>query len=231
MRISFSKVLTFFFLLLLILSLFLNLYLYNVLKTKEEKGTFKVIEIIDGDTLILENYHKIRLADVDAPEVNYCLGQEAKSRLAELILGQRVWLTQERRERYERGLALVYLGDILVNQVMAVEGYGRVSSTYTTQAKSLREVARYAREQKLGVYSDKCTQKEPINSACAIKGNIDASRPGKKIYSFPGCGAYTSAVVELDRGEQWFCSEEEAEKLGFVKSKGCYGKIYSFSET
>jgi hypothetical protein len=41
-----------------------------------------------------------------------------------------------------------------------------------------------------------------------------------------GGSEYNRALVELDRGEQWFCSEKEAEAAGFVKSKNCFGKNF-----
>ena len=44
----------------------------------------------------------------------------------------------------------------------------------------------------------------------------------KKIYHYPGCSEYEQTVVELDIGEQWFCSEEEARKAGFTKSEHCF---------
>jgi len=30
----------------------------------------------------------------------------------------------------------------------------------------------------------------------------------------------------LDLGEQWFCSEKEAQEAGYKKSEHCYGKKY-----
>jgi len=44
----------------------------------------------------------------------------------------------------------------------------------------------------------------------------------KKTYHSPGCSEYERMVVELDIGEQWFCSEEEARKAGFTKSEHCF---------
>jgi len=37
-------------------------------------------------------------------------------------------------------------------------------------------------------------------------------------------------MVEKDLGEDWFCSEKEAQAAGFTKPKNCYGKIYSPSK-
>jgi endonuclease YncB( thermonuclease family) len=39
----------------------------------------KVERVIDGDTIVLEGKGKIRLANINAPELEYCLGKEAKN--------------------------------------------------------------------------------------------------------------------------------------------------------
>ncbi|MHA1401439.1 MAG: sunset domain-containing protein, partial [Candidatus Heimdallarchaeaceae archaeon] len=35
------------------------------------------------------------------------------------------------------------------------------------------------------------------------------------------CKFYVASVVEKYRGEEWFCTEAEAKKAGYVKSKSC----------
>jgi len=37
----------------------------------------------------------------------------------------------------------------------------------------------------------------------------------------PECDRYTLTVVEKYKGEDWFCTEAEAKKAGYVKSKNC----------
>ena len=64
------------------------------------------------------------------------------------------------------------------------------------------------------VSSNSSSQKDlPEDSRCQIKGNINAK--GSKIYHVPGSAAYDSTVVDTRRQEQWFCSEQEAQKAGF----------------
>jgi len=63
------------------------------------------------------------------------------------------------------------------------------------------------------------------NPECNIKGNINRNTKAK-FYHFPGCSTYSPAIVEKFNGDQWFCTEEEAQKAGFTKSGGCFGKKY-----
>ncbi|HEX7456359.1 MAG TPA: thermonuclease family protein, partial [Candidatus Nanoarchaeia archaeon] len=47
--------------------------------------------------------------------------------------------------------------------------------------------------------------------------NISSS--GEKIYHMPGQRYYNKTVISESKGERWFCSEEEAQKAGWRKSK------------
>lgn len=51
---------------------------------------------------------------------------------------------------------------------------------------------------------------------CAIKGNISAE--GNRFYHVPGGYYYDGIVMQIDKGERWFCSEAEAVNNGFTKS-------------
>lgn len=54
-------------------------------------------------------------------------------------------------------------------------------------------------------------------AGCRIKGNV--SRMGERIYHVPGQEYYDVTRVSLLRGERWFCSEAEARKAGWRRSK------------
>jgi hypothetical protein len=55
------------------------------------------------------------------------------------------------------------------------------------------------------------------NDACNIKGNVNTR--GERIYHMPGQRYYDDTVIAASHGERWFCSEEEARKAGWRKSK------------
>jgi micrococcal nuclease len=52
---------------------------------------------------------------------------------------------------------------------------------------------------------------------CLIKGNISAD--GEKIYHVPGGRSYDRTVIDLSRGERWFCSEQEAQAAGWRRAR------------
>ncbi len=52
---------------------------------------------------------------------------------------------------------------------------------------------------------------------CNIKGNISVAT-GKKLYHLPGMRNYEATIIDLAKGERWFCSEAEAQANGWVKA-------------
>ena len=57
-------------------------------------------------------------------------------------------------------------------------------------------------------------------SQCLIKGNI--SSKGKKFYHLPSCPSYKQTKIDTSKGEQWFCTEAEAQAAGWVKATNCH---------
>lgn len=52
---------------------------------------------------------------------------------------------------------------------------------------------------------------------CNIKGNISVES-GHKIYHVLGAEDYESTIIDLSKGERWFCSESEAIANGWNKA-------------
>ncbi len=112
---------------------------------KDNKVTFKVTRVVDGDTIIVANNNRterVRLIGVNTPETVHPtkdtepFGQEAgnftKSRLAgkEVILEFDVQL----RDKYGRLLAYVWLDGEMFNETLVREGYAQVA-TYPPNVK------------------------------------------------------------------------------------------------
>lgn len=211
---------------LLIPSLIANLFLFD--NQKDQKSTYLIRGVIDGDTFVTEDYSIVRFLGVSAPELDYCGGVEAKEYLESELVGKRVTLEVLKREN-GRQLAYVYLNGEMVNAMILKSGWFDYTGAEKKYGDLLKPNYYEAKEAKRGIFGPKCTQMEnPDNPKCLIKGNIGQSsnNSGGKIYHFPGCWRYDDVIVEKDRGEEWFCSEKEAEQAGYVKSKNCYGKTF-----
>ena len=198
-------------------------YFYQQIQTyQKQQDLFLVTEVLDGDTLIIAPDQSMRLANIDTPSIDNCFGQEAKDFLTNLILNQRVNIISVGRDAYKRTVALVYLPDgQLVNQIMAQNGLGIYTSTKTDEREKINQAVESARNNQIGIFSQTCSQTENIdNPKCNIKGNI-GKHDREKYYHLPECAEYNRTIVELHLGEQWFCSEKEANQAGYSKSKNC----------
>ncbi len=97
--------------------------------------TVKVDRVVDGDTAKVfygGRSEYVRYIGIDTPESVKpgtpveCFGEESKRFNAERIEGRSVRLVfdRERRDRYKRLLAYVYVGDSLLNAEILRRGYG-----------------------------------------------------------------------------------------------------------
>lgn len=213
-------------LILFLFSLLANIYQFTHYKFTDQG--ILVLEVLDGDTLLLDGKTRLRLRQVDAPELEFCLGQEARDFLASLVKGKKIIIQEKILDQKGRAMALVYLGKDLVNLPVIKNGFGRYHHDQSSKTDVLKAAGQYAKENRLGVYSPQCYQQEKNldNPDCLIKGNIDVNNKNIKRYYFPGCAQYDFAIVEKDKGEQWFCSEQEARAAGYTKSKTCFNKKF-----
>lgn len=208
--------------LLFLASAAINVYF---LRSSTRSNYHKVLRVIDGDTVKLESGRVVRLAGINAPEKGFCGYSEAKKYLSDLVEGKTVESKYSSQGVYGRQLAYLYLDDLFINKDLLEKGLVRYEGRAINKQLGLMKANKLAKENKAGLYS-LCVQDTPPDSKCRIKGNIDKSDPRIKIYSFEGCNNYTRTEVDLDTGEGWFCSEEEAVKAGFVKAKNCHDKVY-----
>ncbi len=127
----------------------------------------RVVEIVDGDTLVLSNGAEVRLVGTQAPKIalgrkgfhDWPLGEAAKALLSELALKQNVGLAfgGRRVDRHGRTLAQLYRADGLWLQgEMVGRGFARVYGFADNRAllKELLLRERAARAARLGIWAD-----------------------------------------------------------------------------
>jgi len=189
--------------------------------TQQNQVGDRVVQVIDGDTFKLQNKQTVRLASIDAPELDKCLGKESKKALSQLILGKRVVLLEPYSDQYHRINALVLSDGRIINEIMVRNGYAIDTYSSFSAKKALQDANDYARENHLGIHGSQCSQLIAPNPDCVIKGNHD-QRQDRPLYSYPGCTNYNRTIIDLWKNDQWFCSEEEAIKAGYLRSGDCH---------
>jgi len=207
---------------LLLCSLLVNFVLFQRLTTSDQRQGILVLEVLDGDTILLDHDVRLRLRHVDAPELEFCGGQEAKDLLTKLTKGKRVIVKEQIIDQYGRPMALLYVNNNLINLEMLKSGWVRYHSDNTSQTESIKRIADETKKSKIGIWSSKCYQTiNPDNPKCNIKGNTDKNSSARNYY-FPGCAQYEFTIVEKDLGEAWFCTEAQAKKAGFTRAATCH---------
>jgi micrococcal nuclease len=90
-----------------------------------QSGTISSTSIIDGDTFKLATGDTVRLIGIDAPELSQPGGVLSREYLAHLICGKRVTLERgsEDKDKYNRLLRFVYIGNLCINEEMIRQGY------------------------------------------------------------------------------------------------------------
>ena len=102
--------------------LVLGCFLFCYFNVSAEVISGTVVAVHDGDTLTLKTQFeekKIRLASIDAPELNQTYGAEARDKLKGLVLGKQVQVDFSKRDKYSRLVGKVVLNsdDINLKQV------------------------------------------------------------------------------------------------------------------
>lgn len=194
----------------------------TIFRNKSGDEGIKVIGVIDGDTIVLDGKVKLRLRQIDAPELEFCWGEESKQYLDELLTGKYIEIKEKTLDQLGRDMALVFVDGKLVNEMMLAEGMARYHSDSTTAREDLKIAQEIAKTNNLGLFSTKCYQQEENieNPKCSIKANIDKNT-NEMVYYLPDCVQYKTTIVEKDTGESWYCSEKEAIEAGYRKSERC----------
>lgn len=128
--------------------------------------TARVIHVIDGDTIRVRIGHRhetVRYIGVNAPEIDHPdraaqpFGREAAAANRRLVKGEivRLELDVERRDRYGRLLAYVYVGDVMVNAELVARGYAQAMTIppNVRHQRLLVKLEREARRRQLGLWA------------------------------------------------------------------------------
>lgn len=197
-----------------------------------------VTGVTDGDSIVVDVGgvpFRVRYIGIDAPEMaGEELGEESRTANRTLVGGKSIVMIRDLSEadRYGRLLRYVFADGVFVNRELVRLGLARAGyyPPDISCMKELRAAQDEAREARLGIWGllGSPTYATRVGEGCAggcltppagcrIKGNISLDR--KKIYHVPGGKYYEQTVIEPEKGERWFCSEEEAIAAGWRKSK------------
>lgn len=193
-----------------------------------------VTNVVDGDTFdlriektdlrIIYEIERVRLADVDSPEMSTPEGPLAKSYTTETLLGQKVWLdidnkSEDGRDPYDRLLAVVYLEDsngtiaaTSFNRMLVDDGFAVVKDYTNNEFDPGAWWVEGIPE------PDLIPEPALTTTTTATEGQFVGSTKSDK-YHYPSC-RWTKKI--LPENEIWFSSSEEARAAGYVPCGVCH---------
>ena len=115
------------------------------------------IRVVDGDTIRAEakgKEIKIRLVEIDAPEMNQPFGSQSKNFLNRLLYEKDVTLIAQGEDRYGRILGNLFSNELNVNMLMVKFGFAWVYDEYAKNS-SLYKYQDQAKAENLGLWRAK----------------------------------------------------------------------------
>ena len=117
----------------------------------------RVVSVHDGDTLTVLIEHrqvKVRLTEIDAPELGQPFGTKARQSLSELCFGKTATLDVRGHDRYRRTLAQVTCSGTDANAEQVRRGLAWTYARYTKADSPLFAIQQAARTEHRGLWSD-----------------------------------------------------------------------------
>lgn len=192
-------------------------------------GAMAQVSVVDGDTLDI-GATRYRIHGIDAPEHGqkcsalgdlWPCGRQATARLAALIEGARVTCDPIEGDGRGRTVARCFANGADIGAAMVESGFAWAFARYSDDYLEAEARARQARR---GVWRGPTAPaweyraerwrvaEQTAPAGCPIKGNI--SRNGR-IYHPPWSPWYSRTKISPEKGERWFCSEDEAVASGW----------------
>lgn len=116
----------------------------------------KVVAIADGDTLTVldggKQQHKIRLAEIDAPESKQPFGTKSRESLAELCFKKSALVETRENDRWGRPIGYVKCDGVDANTEQVRRGMAWVFVRYAKRNSPLYEVEANAKARQLGLW-------------------------------------------------------------------------------
>jgi endonuclease YncB( thermonuclease family) len=149
-----------------------------------DEGPHQVADVIDGDTLRLANLARVRLLGADSPETKHPSlppqpwGAEATAFTQAFVEGRslRLAFDRERKDKFGRFLAYVYVGDRLLNEELLRAGLARARLQYPYSAEMKRRFSAAeaeAKTAKRGIWSGRGGE---VNWEEAAQADLPAAR-------------------------------------------------------
>ncbi len=198
----------------------------------------EVVSIKDGDTFSIKDkrgkFYKVRLADIDAPEITQPFGRPAKRLVEDLALNKVVRINYIRADKYKRLIGKVFLpnGKILNEEVLkaGLAWHYRVKHPYSTYMEKMEYKAwknkrgLWVQEKPIPPWEFRREKRTPAPPAGIDNMDYDLilsygiiGDPKTRTYQWPMCKGYS----QKRKNHVLFGNLSDAEALGYRAANGC----------
>lgn len=212
------------------------IFLAAPVSVKTLTGT--VVSVSEGDILTVQTlggrYFKVRLADIDCPQLKQLFGNQAKKFTEDLVLRKEVLVGYEWADIYGRIIGKAYLADGRELNVELVRGgYAWHYRIQSPENETLAQLEAEARRKKLGLWVDSAPvapwlfrRENPVPDPPGTRDQEDYDRilnyglignPQTKIFLWPACRNYPEQIDSY----VIFGNILEAEAHGYKMSRQC----------
>ena len=139
------------------------------------------------------------------------------------LSGKNIDCKKKSIDQYKRIVAVCFVEGVDVARVLVKSGWALAYRAYSLDYVREEESAKL---NNIGLWSSefvepwtwrKSRKNNYHDPNCLIKGNI--SSKGIKIYHKPNGYYYNRTVIDMSKGERWFCNAKQAEDAGWRASK------------
>lgn len=179
----------------------LSLFLFGCLQAATSNKEYRVRQVIDGDTIELDNGSMVRYIGIDTPEVRkrqdgswvYApepYGEKAKEFNRRLVEGKLVRLEfdVQKKDKYDRFLAYCFADGVFVNAKMLEEGFALLYtiSPNVKYVDLLVEKQKAARQNSRGLWAEPVIiapkdAKQYLNQIVTVEGRVSSVRQSSKV--------------------------------------------------
>ena len=198
----------------------------------------QVVAVHAGDTLSVQSggsLHKVRLSEVDAPEMGQVFGKQARQFTEQLALGHQVRVNVSMVDVHGRRIGEVIIDDgWVLNEELVHAGFAWHYRVHPIKNERLQKLEEYAFSKKLGLWVEQAPlppwefrREAQIPEAPVTARQVDYNRifhygiigsRRTKTVRWPACKSYST-----HRAKQAlvFQSLQQARQMGFKPAKGC----------
>jgi micrococcal nuclease len=119
-----------------------------------QDSSIKIVRYIDGDTVLIDDHNQtfsLRIADIDAPEINQAYGKKSKRALMQICEHTQIHIQLIGHDKYHRKIGRLQCNQTWISEFMVKNGHAWFYQHYSKD-KQLMLAEQNAHKHKIGLW-------------------------------------------------------------------------------